>query len=49
MFENWDEAQIKCLELLKNKKNLNTLSEQNINWWSNRVLKIRQLIKETII
>ena len=48
MFENWDEAQRKCLKLLKDMDNLNKLSQKNINWWSNRLLKLRELISVTL-
>lgn len=34
MFENWNEAQLKCLKLLEDMDNLNKLSEKHINWWS---------------
>jgi hypothetical protein len=48
IFESWEEAQRECLELLKDMDNLNKLSEKNINWWRNRILKLRDLISKTI-
>lgn len=43
-FNNWDEAQCKCSELLKNIDNLNKISQKIIKWWHTRVLKQKQLI-----
>tara|TARA_Y100000768_G_scaffold387968_1_gene381231 strand:+ start:1791 stop:2684 length:894 start_codon:yes stop_codon:yes gene_type:complete len=48
IFESWEEAKRECLELLKDMDYLNKLSQKNINWWRNRILKLRDLISKTI-
>ena len=49
MFQSWDEAQLQCSELLKDMDYLNELSQKNVDWWRNRVAKLSELIKVTLM
>ena len=44
IFDTWENAQIGCLELLKDMDKLDKISKENINWWKNRVMKLRERI-----
>jgi hypothetical protein len=45
-YNTWDEALNGCKELLKNMKELNERSKQNIYWWRNRINEIKNLVNQ---
>lgn len=44
-FNSWDNAKVGCVKLLEDINKLNKLSQENINWWKKRIIKLQILIQ----
>lgn len=46
--ETWDEAVEKCKDLLNKPEELEDMQKNIVNWWRNKILSIRSLIKDAL-
>ena len=46
--DTWDNAVLKCKELLANPQKLEELQKENISWWKRQMTNIQETIKKTL-
>jgi hypothetical protein len=47
--ETWEQAAQICKDLLSDKDKLQEMQEQNMNWWNNRMSKVRSKVQQVFI